>query len=76
MQLRNKVYIMEMKLSEQALKVKNSFRFLSLLTILGSLVPMVIFSFDYLQDSVILSCPEGMDLREFPIYPPLGSFTK
>lgn len=76
MQLRNKVYIMEMKLSEQALKVKNSFRFLSLPTILGSLVPMVIFSFDYLQDSVILSCPEGMDLREFPIYPPLGSFTK
>lgn len=76
MQLQIKVYIMEVKLSEQALKVENSFRFLSLLIILGSLMPIVTFSFDYLQDSVILSYPEGTDLREFPIYPPLGSFTK
>lgn len=54
MQLQIKVYIMEVKLLEQALKVENSFRFLSLLTILGSLMPLVTFSFDYLQDSVIL----------------------
>ena len=75
MELQVKVYIMEVKLLEQALKLENSFRCLSSLSILGSLMPLVTFSFDHLQ---VLSfcCPEGTDLREFPIYPLLGSFIK
>lgn len=75
MQLQIKVYTMGVKLSEQGLRAENS-DFSPFLLSLGSLIPLVDFSLGCLQDSAILSCPEGIDLREFPIYPPLGSFTK